>query len=104
MSTEELLPRTRFLDTLGLVRHEGKHLAYSLGRVFSQPVNAAWVRALEQRPELADINLAREYSLLFLDTYNRVRTFAAQRMDLKEADLPTLILIEGMTDFPGPEK
>ena len=53
MSTEELLPRTRFLDTLGLVRHEGKHLAYSLTRVFSQPVNGAWVRGLEQRPEQA---------------------------------------------------
>lgn len=182
MSTEDRLPRTRFLDTLGLVRHEGKHLAYSLGRVFSQPVNGAWVRALEQYPEQAerleafvsrygrmqdtigekllprwllalaetpgsaietlqraerlgvlrsaeswlearklrnllvheyrtdpdafatDINLAREYSLLFFDTYNRVRTFAAQRMALEEADLPALLPIEGATDFPGPEK
>ncbi|WP_155989683.1 hypothetical protein RG903_02785 [Thermithiobacillus tepidarius DSM 3134] len=54
MSTEDRLPRTRFLDTLGLVRHEGKHLAYSLGRVFSQPVNGAWVKALEQYPEQID--------------------------------------------------
>lgn len=181
MNDNELLPRTRFLATLELVRHEGKHLAYSLRRVFSESIDGAWVKALEQRPEQAerleafvsrygrmqdtigekllprwllaiaetpgstietlqraerlgvlgsaeswlearklrnllvheyrtdsdafatDINLAREYSLLFFDTYNRVRTFAAQRMGIGDADLPPLLPIEDPSSFPGPE-
>lgn len=54
MITEDLLPQARFLAALELVRHAGGHLAYSIQRVFSEPVDEAWVRALEQRPEVAE--------------------------------------------------
>jgi hypothetical protein len=48
------LPTTRFLQTLEVVALEGKHLPYSWQRLFSQPVDLAWVRNLEQAPEIAE--------------------------------------------------
>ncbi len=44
----------RFLDTLELVRREGEHLAFSWRRLYAEPIDAAWVRRLEQAPELAE--------------------------------------------------
>lgn len=54
MSHHEMLPIRRFLRTMDVVRREGEHLAYSRGRVFGQPVDALWVRNLEDAPELAE--------------------------------------------------
>ncbi len=48
------LPVDRFLHTLGIVAHEGKHLAYSWGRLYAYPIDADWVRGLESAPEVAE--------------------------------------------------
>jgi hypothetical protein len=44
------LSTDRFLQTLQIVSREGKHLAYSWGRLYSQPIDADWVRNLEAHP------------------------------------------------------
>jgi hypothetical protein len=49
-----LPPVQRFLYTLQVVAREGKHLRYSWGRLFSQPIDASWVGRLEAEPELAE--------------------------------------------------
>jgi len=49
-----LLPIDRFLYTLDIVYHEGQHLIYSWGRLYSQPIDAAWVQNLDKNPELAE--------------------------------------------------
>lgn len=54
MTPSTLLPLERFLHTLGIVAHEGRHLAYSWNRLFSQSIDADWVRTLEQDPEMAE--------------------------------------------------
>ncbi len=173
MKTTNLLPVDRFLWTLDIVSREGEHLSYSWGRLFSPPVDAAWVRGLEERPELAerleafvsrfgrmqdtiadkllprwllalaetpgsqietlnraerlgvvedverwlearklrnrlvheymdspaafaeDLALAKEYSLLLWDSYNRLREFAAKRMEIDEARLPKPLIVFG---------
>lgn len=51
---KQLLPQDRFLHTLEIVFREGKHLAYSWDRLYSQPIDLAWVSELEDRPELAE--------------------------------------------------
>lgn len=169
MTQHEMLPIRRFLQTMDVVWREGEHLGYSRGRVFSQPVDAQWVRQLEAAPELAerleafvsrfgrmqdtiadkllprwlqalaestgsqienlnraerlgviesverwlearklrnrlvheymenpnsfaeDLMLAHEYTDLLIDTFNRVRVFASNRMGLAEGDLPPLL-------------
>ena len=54
MSEEGLLPVDRFLATLGIVAREAKHLSYSYNRLFSEDINADWVRKLDENPELAE--------------------------------------------------
>lgn len=51
---KEALPLNRFLYTLDIVAREGRHLQYSWGRLYSQPINVDWVRELESAPELAE--------------------------------------------------
>lgn len=160
------LPTDRFLHTLGIVAHEGRHLAYSWERVFTDPIDADWVQGLESAPEIAerleafvsrfgrmqdtiadkllprwlmalaetpgsqienlnraeklgvldnverwlearklrnrlvheymqspesfaeDLKLAKEYSRLLIDFYNRLRDYAANRMEIDETKLP----------------
>jgi hypothetical protein len=166
MSTGGPLPIDRFLQTLDIVQREGKHLAYSWGRLYAQPIDSAWVCGLEANPELAerleafvsrfgrmqdttadkllprwllalaetpgsqietlnraerlgvvesverwlearklrnrliheymkspetfaeDLALAKDYTKMLVDTYNRIRQFAATRMGIDEAALP----------------
>ena len=54
MSENSVLPTERFLWTLGIVSREGNHLAYSRRRLYSQPIDADWVKGLENHPELAE--------------------------------------------------
>lgn len=54
MKNSGILPVDRFLDTLEIVSREGRHLSYSWSRLYSQLIDAAWVRGLESTPELAE--------------------------------------------------
>lgn len=54
MSQSPLLPVDRFLRTLEIVAKEGRHLAYSQDRLYGQPIDATWVRDLENNLELAE--------------------------------------------------
>ncbi|MEN8128646.1 MAG: hypothetical protein ABFS45_00340 [Pseudomonadota bacterium] len=161
-----LLPQDRFLHTLEIVYREGRHLAYSWGRLYSQPIDIVWVSGLEDNPELAerleafvsrfgrmqdtiagkllprwllalaetpgsqietlnraeklgviesverwlearklrnrlvheymvnaeifveDLQLARDYSLMILQSYNRLCSFATSRMGMKKTVIP----------------
>ncbi|BBP05757.1 hypothetical protein TPL01_32910 [Sulfuriferula plumbiphila] len=165
------LPIARFLQTLEIVARTGKHLSYSWNSLFSQPIDAAWVRNLEQDPGCAerleafvsrfgrmqdtmadklfprwllalaetpgsqietlnraerlgvlssteqwlearnlsnrlvheyitepekfaeDLALAKEYSLLLLDTYNRLRQDAIERMGQEAESLPEALTL-----------
>ncbi len=40
-----------------------------------------------------DLVLAREYSIMLLDTFNRLHNFVAKRMEIEEATLPGLIAL-----------
>lgn len=158
------LPVERFLQTI--VAREGKHLSYSWNSLFSQTIEAEWVRNLEQDPGCAerleafvsrfgrmqdtmadkllprwllalaevpgsqietlnraerlgvlpsterwlearnlrnrlvheyitnparfaeDLVLAKEYSLMLLDTFNRLRRYAMTRMGFGNENLP----------------
>lgn len=136
MSLTAGLPVERFLQTLEIVAREGKHLSYSWHSLFSQTIDAEWVRNLEHAPEIAerpgsqietlnraerlgivtsterwlearnlrnrlvheyitdperfaeDLNLAKEYSPMLLDVFNRSRQDAMTRMGLEEENLP----------------
>jgi len=44
----------RFLFTLSVVARELRHLEYSRKRVFSAPIDAAWVQDLDRNPEQAE--------------------------------------------------
>jgi len=165
VSANSPLPADRFLQTLDIVSREGNHLAYSWGRLYSQPIDAAWAHKLEANPEIAerleafvsrfgrmqdtiadkllprwlmalaetpgsqietlnraeklgvvedverwlearklrnrlaheymeneetfaeDVSLAKEYSLLLVTSFNRLREFAVTRMEINEATL-----------------
>ncbi|MDN5870637.1 MAG: hypothetical protein L0H73_07975 [Nitrococcus sp.] len=54
MTPTATLPTDRFLTTLWVVAREGRHLAYSRRRVYSQPIDAEWVCCLEGQPEVAE--------------------------------------------------
>lgn len=54
MSATTGLPIARFLQTLEIVAREGKHLSYSWNSLFSQKIDAEWVRNLEHAPEIAE--------------------------------------------------
>ena len=165
------LPIARFLQTLEIVAREGKHLSYSWNSLFSQTIDAEWVRNLEQVPAIAerleafvsrfgrmqdtmadklfprwllalaetpgsqietlnraerlgvltsteqwlearnlrnrlvheymtepekfaeDLALAKEYSLMLLDTFNRLRQDAIARMGHKAESLPEVLTL-----------
>jgi len=166
MPNGRTLAAERFLQTLEIVYREGKHLAYSWGRLYSEPIDVEWTEKLETRPELAerleaylsrfgrmqdtmggkllprwltvlaevpgsqietlnraerldvlesaeqwlaarylrnrliheymeqaerfteDLLLAKEYSRLLIETYNRIREYALTRMDLDAIRVP----------------
>jgi hypothetical protein len=44
----------RLLFLLDTVAKEGRHLLDTTGRLFSQPIDVAWVEGLERQPELAE--------------------------------------------------
>jgi len=48
------LPVDRFLQTVEIVFREGRHLSYSWGRLYSQEIDADWVKRLDTKPELAE--------------------------------------------------
>ena len=50
----ELLPIERFLQTLEIVSREATHLTFSWERLYSQKIDADWVRGLDVNPELAE--------------------------------------------------
>ncbi len=169
----QVLPVDRFRHTLDIVAHEGKHLAYSWGRLYAYPIDADWVRELESAPEIAerleafvsrfgrmqdtiadkllprwlmalaetpgsqienlnraerlgvldnvehwlearklrnrlvheymqspetfaeDLKLAKEYSRLLVDFYNRLRGYAVTRMGIDEDKLPQKVELGG---------
>ncbi|MBU1265015.1 MAG: hypothetical protein ACYC0G_09330 [Thiobacillus sp.] len=172
MSLTAGLPVERFLQTLEIVAREGKHLSYSWNSLFSQTIDAKWVRNLEHAPEIAerleafvsrfgrmqdtvadkllprwllalaekpgsqietlnraerlgiltsterwlearnlrnrlvheyitdperfaeDLNLAKEYSPMLLDVFNRLRQDAITRMGLEEENLPESLPVD----------
>lgn len=165
------LPIARFLQTLEIIAREGKHLSYSWNSLFSQTIDAGWVRNLEHAPAIAerleafvsrfgrmqhtmadklfprwllalaetpgsqietlnraerlgvltsteqwlearnlrnrlvheymtepekfaeDLALAKEYSLMLLDTFNRLRQDAIARMGHKAESLPEALTL-----------
>jgi hypothetical protein len=171
MSPTTGLPIARFLQTLEIVARKGKHLSYSWNSLFSQAIDAEWVRNLEQDPGCAermeafvsrfgrmqdtmadklfprwllalaetpgsqietlnraerlgvltsteqwlearnlrnrlvheymtdpvrfaeDLLLAREYSLMLLDTFNRMRRDAIERMGHEAESLPNALAL-----------
>lgn len=54
MTDGTLTPLDRFLSTLATVAKEAKHLQWSRARLFEQDIDADWVDALADRPELAE--------------------------------------------------
>ena len=77
MSSTLDFPVARFLHTLEIVAKEGKHLSYSWNNLFSHPA-----RLVE------DLALAKEYSLMLIETFNRLRQDVMTRMGLKKKGLP----------------
>lgn len=47
-------PSGRLLSLFEIVEKEGRHLLATTARLFAEPVDAAWVRRLEERPELSE--------------------------------------------------
>lgn len=70
----ELLPVDRFLSTLKIVAREGEHLTYSWRRLFTQPINVAWVEQLPEHPELAERLEA------FVSRYGRMQDTMADKL------------------------
>lgn len=54
MTTPPLLPVHRFIATLEIVAREAAHLAWSQQRLFSRPIDGAWVLTLNAQPEQAE--------------------------------------------------
>jgi hypothetical protein len=54
MINPPLLPVDRLVSTLDLVARESAHLIWSRRRLFSQPIDTAWVLALNVQPEQAE--------------------------------------------------
>lgn len=54
MNSAAGLPTERFLQTLEIVAREGKQLSYSWSRLFCQAIDVAWVRSLDNTPEIAE--------------------------------------------------
>lgn len=53
-TTAGVAPVERFLATMRIVHSEGRHLSYSWTKLFAEPIDAAWVIALDARPDLAE--------------------------------------------------
>jgi hypothetical protein len=83
----EGLPVGRFLETLEIVFREGAHLAYSWQRVYSQPIDSAWVRGLATNPEHAETLEA------FVSRFGRMQDTIAGRL------LPRWLL--ALAEMPG---
>jgi hypothetical protein len=54
MKPHGLLPIDRYLDTLKIIQKEDMHLGYSWQRLFTRVIDVDWVRALDNKPELAE--------------------------------------------------
>jgi hypothetical protein len=81
------LPVARFLETMEIVFREGTHLAYSWGRVFSQPIDAAWVCRLDASPQDAEMLEA------FVSRFGRMQDTIAGKL------LPRWLL--ALAEVPG---
>jgi hypothetical protein len=66
--------RRRFVATLRVVRRQADHLAYSRDRLFSVPIDAAWVLGLETAPELAERLEA------FVSRFGRMQDTAGEKL------------------------
>ncbi len=64
----------RFLQTMEIVFREGVHLAYSRKRLYTEPIDAAWVEALSGKPELAERLEA------FVSRYGRMQDTMADKL------------------------
>jgi len=87
VSKSNLLEVDRFLQTLEIVSREGKHLSYSWQRLFSESIDADWVRGLETKPELAERLEA------FVSRFGRLQDTIADKL------LPRLLL--AVAETPG---
>lgn len=74
MSLTTGLPVERFLQTLEIVAREGKHLSYSWNSLFSQTIDAEWVRNLEHAPEIAERLEA------FVSRFGRIQDTVADKL------------------------
>jgi hypothetical protein len=74
VNTTQLSDRTRFLATLRIVAKESAHLEWSRQRLFSSPINATWVDALDDKPELAERLEA------FVSRYGRLQDTIADKL------------------------
>lgn len=70
----EILPLDRFLATLEVVAREGRHLVFSRNRLFAEEIDAAWVEALSEKPELAERLEA------FVSRYGRMQDTMADKL------------------------
>ena len=83
----ETLPMDRFLQTMEIVFREGKHLAYSRNRLYTEPIDTAWVEALPGKPELAERLEA------FVSRYGRMQDTMADKL------FPRFLLV--LAERPG---
>jgi len=74
MTARDLLPVDRFLNTLAIVRREGKHLRYSTDQLAREPIDPAWVGQLEQQPDKAVILEA------FISRFGRMQDTIADKL------------------------
>lgn len=74
MTPESHLDCHRFLQTLNVVARETRHLAYSRRRLFAQPIDADWVRGLDDSPEIAERLEA------FVSRFGRMQDTMANRL------------------------
>lgn len=74
MSPADPQAAERFLLTLEVVSREGRHLAYSWGRLGAEPVDADWVSRLDRMPELAERLEA------FTSRYGRMQDTIAEKL------------------------
>lgn len=75
MTPPSLPPLDRFLATLGIVAKESDHLEWSRSRLFEQQtIDAHWVAALPDRPEIAERLEA------FVSRYGRLQDTLADKL------------------------
>ena len=107
----------RFLFTLSVVERELRHLEYSRERVFTEPIDAAWVECLDSDPEQAerwlearalrnrlvheymddprqfavDLSWVESYVDMLFATYEHIRVHARERMHIPPDRLPPTV-------------